>query len=159
MAVTITYVDASGSVGKSVTHVPAATTLADANTAAAGLVTDLLAVSDCQVIAYSITYGVTNTTPAAPAAGSRVENKALFAFRTAAGKLARISVPGIKAAAVAASGGIISTDADVAALITNLLAAPWCDSNGSSLDALVSDAQVFRSTSKRQYTTDVSPSS
>jgi hypothetical protein len=159
MAVTFTYIDASGSIGKSVAHLPSTTTLAAAETAAAALVADLLNASDCQVIAYSVTWGVTNTTPAAPAAGSRVENKALFSFRTAAGKLARISVPGIKAAAVAASGGIISTETNVAALITALVGGAWCDSNGSSLDALVSDAQVFRSTSKRQYTTDVSPSS
>lgn len=159
IAVTFTYVDASGSIGKSVAHVPASTTLADLNTAAAALAVNLLAVSDCQIINYSAAYGVSNTTPAAPAAGSRVENKALLTFRTAAGKAARLSIPGIKAAAVATSGGIISTQTDVAALIAALLGAPWCDSNGSDLAALISDAQVFRSTSKRQYTTDKSPSS
>jgi len=34
-----------------------------------------------------------------------------------------------------------------------------CDSNGSDLAALISDAQVFRTTTKRQYTSDTSPSS
>jgi hypothetical protein len=157
LAVTFTYVDASGSVGKSVAHLPAATTLADAETAAAGLVVQLLSASDCQVISYSITWGVMNTTPAAPAAGSRVENKAKFSFRTAAGKLAIVSVPGIKSAAVATSGGIISTETSVAALITALTGGIWCDSNGSDLSALASDAQVFHSTTKRQYTTDTNP--
>jgi len=158
MAVTFTYVDSSGSIGKSVAHVPAATTLTDANTAAAALAAQLLNTSDCQIISYSITYGVTNTTPAAPASGSRVENKALLTFRTAAGKSSRISIPGIKAASVAESGGIISTEASMAALIAGLLGTPWCDSNGSDLAALVADAQVFRSTTKRQYTTDTNPS-
>jgi hypothetical protein len=157
MQVTFTYVDESGSIGKSVVHLPSTTTLADAETAAAGLVAALLAVSDAQILAYSVNWGVTNTTPAAPAAGSRVENKALFSFRTAAGKLARVSVPGVKAAAVAASGGIISDETSVAALITALTGGAWCDSNGSGLDALVSDAQVFRSTSKRQFTSDRNP--
>ena len=159
LPVTINYVDASGSAGSSVFHLPAATLLADANTAAAALVTAILATSDCSVIGYSIGYGVTNTTPAAPAAGSRVENKALLKFRTAAGKVASATVPGIKAAAVASSGGLISTETSVAALIAALTGGAWCDSNGSDLVSLLSDAQVFRTTSKRQFTTDVSPSS
>lgn len=159
MTVTFSYIDASGSPGKTVAHLPSTTTLADAETAAAGLVADLLATSDAQIIAYSVNWGVRNTTPAAPAAGSRVENKAKFTFRTAAGKTATLSVPAIKAAAVAASGGIISTNTDVAALVTGLTGGAWCDSNGSSLDALVSDEQVFKATTKNQRTSDTSAAS
>lgn len=158
ISVTFVYRDASGSLGRSVAHLPAGTTLADANTAAAALVAQLLAVSDASIISYSIAYTVNNTTPAAPAAGSRVENKALLTFRANNGKPARITVPAIKAAAVAASGGIISSQTDVAALVSGLVGGAWSDSNGSSLDALVADAQVFRSTTKAQYPTDVNPS-
>ena len=159
LSVTFVYRDASGSLGRSVAHLPSDTTLEDANTAAAGLVADLLAVSDASIISYSINYSVQNTTPAAPAAGSRVENKALLTFRAANGKAARLTVPAIKAAAVATSGGIISTNADVQAVIGELVSGSWTDSNGSSLDAVVSDAQVFRSTTKMQYPTDISPAS
>jgi hypothetical protein len=159
LALTVEYMDETGSPGKSVFHLAAATTLAAAKTAADALITQLLAASDCTIVGYSIGASVAETAPVAPAAGSRVENKALLKFRTAAGKVSTISIPGIKAAAVAQSGGIVSTDTDVAAIVATLTAAPWTDSNGSLLTHLYSDEQVFRSTRKRQFTTDISPAS
>lgn len=157
LAITFTYRDISGSIGKSVMHMPSNTLLADANTAAAGMVVAMLSVSDATIIGYNVAYGVTNTTPAAAAAGSRVENKGSLSFRTAAGKITTVTVPAIKAAAVNAAGGLISTEASMAAMIATMLGTPWTDSNGQDLSALVSDAQVFRRTSKRQHTTDINP--
>lgn len=159
MPITFAWRDASGSPGASRLYLANSVSLADANTKASGLATLLLAASDCTILGYNIGYPMVNTTPAAPGAGSRVENRAVFSFRTDAGKVTRVTVPGIKAASVHPSGGIDSTEASIAAVIADILGGGWTDSNGIDIVSLVKDAQVFSQTSQLQYTSDTSPDS
>ena len=157
ISVTVEFKDASGSRSSSQFNLPSTTTLADAITAVSGLVTNLLAVSDATIVGYSITHSVINTSPAAPAASSRVENKGVLVYRTVAGKITRVSVPAIAPATVNAAGGIVSTDTNVTALVNELIVGQWCDTNGQSLSSIIEDYQRFSATSKRQRTTDISP--
>jgi hypothetical protein len=156
IAVTIDFIDATGSKGQSTMHLPAATTLAAAIAkldATAALIT---AVSDCAIVGYSVSTGKIDTATPAPIVGSRVENRAEFTLRTAAAKLAKFSFPSPKAATLNASGGILSTLPAIAALQADLIGG-YCDSNGSLLTSVVSDTQIFQRTSVRQMTTDVNP--
>lgn len=157
LKVSFTYRDETMSLGKGEAYLPVATTLASAQTLAAALVEDIAAATDCVVLGYSITAGYVENAPAAAAAGSRVENKAVFQFRTAAGKISKFTLPGIKPALVNAAGGIISSATAAAAVIADITTSAWCDSNGSDLTNLYADYQRFSPTSKRQLTTDTSP--
>jgi hypothetical protein len=152
--VTFTFVDETGSTSTATYSLAAATSVADARTAAAGLLVQLKANSDCSVQGYAINFPTIDTAPEAPAAGSRVERKGNFAWRTAAGKMARTTIPGIKDAVVLGSGRIDEDNADVAAYAGALAAAPWTDSNGAGLDTLVESYETYRSTTKRQLPTD-----
>jgi hypothetical protein len=156
IAVTIDYIDATGSKGHSTMHLPAATTIAAAITKLDATAALILAISDCAIIGYSITDGKIDTATPAPIVGSRVENRAQFTLRTAAAKLAHFSFPSPKATILNASGGILSTLPAVAALQADLIGG-YTDSNGSLLTSVVSDTQVFRTTTKTQMTTDVNP--
>jgi hypothetical protein len=158
LVVTIDYIDGSGSRGQSVTHLPAGTLLATAITKVDALVALIQAVTTCGIVGYSISTGKTEVATPSTDAKSRVEHKAELTFRTAAAKKAHFSVPSPDPATVAASGGIISTPAGVAALIAALGGgANFCDSNGSFLTAQVADAEIFNRTTMRQLTTDTNP--
>lgn len=152
-----TVEDVTGSKSRVQTYLPAATTLLDATTKAEATLALLRAVSGGAVTGYSITIGAVDPLAPAPAAGSRVEQKALFIFRTAAGKTAQVSIPAIKDSLVNSNGGITTANIDVAALVADLLGSGYCDSNGSDLAALVQDYEVFRSTTRSQRTTDTTP--
>lgn len=155
--VTFTFVDETGSTSTATYSIDPATTVADARTAAAGLLVQLKANSDCSVQGYTINFPTIDTAPEAPAAGSRVERKANFSWRTAAGKIAKTTIPGIKDAVVLSSGRVDEDLADVAAYVGALSAAPWTDSNGAGLDTLIEAYESFRSTTKRQLPTDRRP--
>jgi hypothetical protein len=156
-SITFQFVDETGSVGTASYNIDPDTTVADARTAAAGLLVQLKANSDCEVNGYVITFPTIDTAPETPAAGSRVERKGNFTWRTAAGKTARTTIPGIKDAAVLASGRIDEDQADVAAYVGALDGTPWTDSNGSGLSALSEAYETFRSTTKRQLPSDRKP--
>jgi len=156
LVVTIDYIDSTGSKGQSVTHLPAATTMAAAIVKVDATVALLLASTDCAIVGYSIATGKLETSTPAPTLGSRVEGRATLTFRTAAAKTAHFGFPAPKGALTAATGGLVSTQADLAALITDLLGG-YCDSNGSDLTALIADELIFNRTSIRQRTTDTSP--
>jgi hypothetical protein len=116
------------------------TTLADA------------ALTDCAVISYSLTYSSADDAPAAPAAGSRVERKGVFSFRTSAGKTATYQIPGIADSVVDASGRIDDDNVAVAAFVTAVTAADavFTDSNGANIASLKAAYERYRSTSRNQ---------
>lgn len=146
--VTYTLQDISGSKSNFQVQFPAATTVADVRTAAGALYLLLPDITTCAVLGYSISYPTFDDAAAAPDADSRVERKAVFQFRTAAGKTVSLALPGIEATAVLASGRVDEDITEVAAVVTNLLGAPWTDSNGSDLSALLGIYERFRGTSK-----------
>lgn len=156
-SVTFSFVDESASKSSMQVSAAAGTTLADLRTAANALVPLLEAASDCSCTGYNITATTIETDLPVPAAGSRVERKGNFDFRTAAGKLASVSVPGIIGSAVQAGGRVDEDNAAVAALLVALQATPWTDSNGSDLGILVNTYESYRKTSRRQLPTGRRP--
>lgn len=157
LRVIYTYRDKTGSIGKGEAFLPSITTLADAKTLADALMAELQTASDCSVLSYNVVASFIETAPVAAVSGSRVENKGVFQFRTAAGKLTKLTVPGIKAALVNDAGGIISTATPAAAIVGTMTTSAWCDSNGSDVVSLYADYQRFSSTTKRQMTSDSAP--
>lgn len=155
--VTFSWEDETGSRSNTQVSIPAATTVADARTAAEALATEMAATTGCVLTGYSIAYSTTETAPGLALEGSRVEQKGNFVFRTAAGKLCRVTVPGILGANVLPSGRIDEDAATVAALIASLLGAPWSDSNGADLSALVEAYESFRTSTKGQLPRDRKP--
>jgi len=164
-AVTFTLIDGSGSQGTLSFNIPAATTVADAQTAAAELRPLVAAITGCGVVGQNITYTSIETVTAGIAADySRVEKKGVFNFRTAAGKNVSYQVPGVLDAIILPDGRIDEDVASAAAFITDLLGTPWCDSNGSDIVNLTSAYERYRRTSrpmlpsKRTPDTDSTPS-
>jgi hypothetical protein len=156
LAVTIEYIDGSGSPGRSTGHLPATLTLAEAITKTDALCAAIQAASDCGVVSYSISTGKVETGTPSANSMSRVEHKAAFTFRTAAGKSAQFSFPEPNASLVHPSGGLITTDPLMAAVVT-ALAGDFCDSNGSLLTVLIADEEISERTSVKQRTSDTSP--
>jgi hypothetical protein len=151
-ALTYVLLDETGSRSNMSLDVPEST-LADAALTAAGVLRPLIeALTDCAVVSYSLAYTSFDDAPPAPAAGSRVERKGVFQFRTATGKTATYQVPGIADALVEASGRIDDDAPAVAAFAGALTAldALFTDSNGADLRSLKAAYERFRSTTKRQ---------
>lgn len=149
-SLTYVMVDETGSKSSMNLDVPE-TTLADAAlTAAAALRPLIEAITDCAVVSYSLTYSSFDDAPPPAAAGSRVERKGVFVFRTAAGKTARYQVPGIAQSVVTAGGRIDEDRPAIAAFVTALIAggAIFTDSNGVDLRSLASAYERFRSTTR-----------
>jgi hypothetical protein len=157
MSVTISVEDITGSPSSMQLHVAADVTLADIETRVASLNTALAAATDCRVLGYSVSKMFVDTAPPVAAAGGRVERRGVFGIRTDLGKVARISVPGIKAALVSPTGGLLSTDAAIAALRAELTGGDWTDSNGGVLTTVLYDEEKFSGTTTRQKTSDTSP--
>lgn len=155
--VTFTYEDETGSTSSTQLSIPAATTIADARTAADGLLAELAANTGCIITGYSIAFSTIETAPGVAAAGARVEEKGNLVFRTAAGKLTKVTVPGILPGVVLASGRLDEDAATLATLIASLTGGIWTDSNGSDLVALDSLYQSFRTSSRRQLPSDRKP--
>lgn len=158
-SVTFTYEDETGSTSSTQMSIPAATTVADARTAAEALLTDLAANTGCLITGYSIAFSTIETAPGVAAAGARVEEKGNIVFRTAAGKLSRVTVPGVLPAVVLPSGRLDEDAATMASLIAAIIGGIWTDSNGADLVALDSLYQSFRSSTRRQLPTDRKPDS
>lgn len=153
---TYTFKDASGSIGKTVISIPFAT-----STTAALAASDVLrplvdALSGCSIIGQSLTYSYADDAPAAPDAGSRVEDKGVFVWRLANARTARFEIPGIKDSTLNLSGSINRSDVGVAALVTAVTAvdAIFCGADGSDIRSLLEAYQRFRRSGKRQLPTD-----
>jgi hypothetical protein len=158
-SMTFTLVDETGSRGTVSFDIPQATN-ADAALTAASAVRGFIAnITNCSIVSQAVTYSTFDTTPEPAGAGSRVENKGTFVFRTAAGKTARYQVPGIEPSMVLKSGRIQEDAVGVAAFIGAMIAtdAIFSDSNGSDLVSLKEAFQRFRTTTRKMLPSDRTP--
>lgn len=158
-AMTFTLEDATGSRATVSFDIPVGTA-ADAALTAANAVRGLLAnITGCAIISQAVTYSQFDTTPELPAAGSRVEKKGVFSFRTGAGKTATYQVPGIESALVLKSGRIDEDAVAVAAFVTVITAADavFSDSNGVDLVSLAAAYERYRRTTRKMLPNDRSP--
>jgi len=152
----INYRDASGDKGSTVFHVPYATPAATVITAADVLSAALNAVSDAAIDGYSLTYSKTEDTPETPGAGSRVEEKGNFVFRTSNGRTSRFSVPAVVDSILTQSGAIDKTNALVTALVAAIVGGGlvFASADGSDLTALLEAYQSFRGSTRDQLPAD-----
>lgn len=152
----IDYRDASGSKGSSIFHFPYATLAAVVITVADILSAALNALTDAAIDGYSITYSKTEDAPAVATAGSRVEEKGNFIWRTSNGRSTRFSIPAIVDSVLNQSGSVDRTDALVVALEDAVIAGDFAfaSADGSDITALLEAYQSFRSSTKRQLPTD-----
>lgn len=154
-------VDETGSRAGVQFDVPQTTPMDVAMAAAAALRPLIEAITDCAVVSYSLTYSATDDAPPPAAAGSRVERKGVFSFRTGAGKRATYQVPGITQSVVTAGGRIDEDRPAIAAFVGALTAvdAIFSDSNGVDLRSLASAYERYKSTTRRQLPSQRVPDS
>jgi hypothetical protein len=152
----IDYRDASGSPGSTVFHIPYGTLASVAITAADALSAALNALSDAAIDGYSLTYAKTEDTPATPTAGSRVEEKGNFVYRTANGRTTRFTIPAIVDSVLNPSGSIDKANALITALTAVITDVDlvFASADGSDITALLEAYQSFRGSTKRQLPSD-----
>lgn len=152
----IDYRDASGSSGSTIFHFPYATLASVVVTVADILSAALNALTDAAVDGYSITYSKTEDTPATPTAGSRVENKGQFVYRTANGRTTRFSIPAIVASVLNTSGSINKASLLVTALSDAIIAGDFAfaSADGSDITALLEAYQRMSGSTKAQLPSD-----
>lgn len=152
-----TLVDASGSTSKIEFHVPFATAILDVGGALDVLRPLVAALTDAAIIGQGVTFPYKENAAVAPVAGSRVEEKGVFIWRTANGRTTRFSLPAIKDTLLKTSGAIDRANAAVAAIITSVIAvnALWCGADGSDITSIDKAYQRFNSTTKNQLPKDV----
>lgn len=144
--------DETGSTSSILIHVPYATLAAVAITAADAIAAVIVAITGCVVLGYSLTYVKSETAPATPADGSRVENKGVFTWRTADGRSTSFTVPGILEAVLNPDGSIDRTNVDIIALVAvvEAVGAIFAGASGSDIVGLLSAYQRFNASSKNQ---------
>ncbi len=144
--------DASGSKSTTLVHVPYATLAAAAITAADAIVAAMALLSGATALGYSLTYVKTDDAPAAAAAGSRVEDKGEFVWRTANGRSTRFSIPAVLDSILNVDGSVDRTNLDVIGLVTVVtdVGSIFAAADGSDITALLEAYQRFNSSSKRQ---------
>lgn len=154
-----TLIDETGSRAQLQLSVPQETAMDVAMQAAATLRPLIQAITDCSVVAYSLTYSATDDAPEAPRAGSRVERKGLFIFRVPGGQTARVAVPGILRDVVLKSGRVDEDRPVVAAFVGALTAldAIFSDSRGADLRSLSKAYERYRSTTRGWMPKDTDP--
>lgn len=145
-----TILDASGSTSEMEVGLQPATTLAVARTAMTALVAELNDASAGIVQSYNITATTIETEPAAPETRSRVEKRGNLQFRTAAGKIARVTIPAINGAVVTEEGRLDEDAAELAPVIARLRAAPFSDSNGALMSTLVKAYESYKTSTRSQ---------
>jgi hypothetical protein len=148
----IDYRDASGSKGSTIFHAPYGTLASVIFTVADVLTTAINALTDCAVDGYTITYGKTEDTPATPTAGSRVEEKGNFVFRTADGRTSRFSIPAIVDSVLNADGSVDKANVLVTALADAVIAGDFAfqSASGSDITALLEAYQSFRRSTRKE---------
>lgn len=152
----IDYRDASGSAGSTLFHIPYATLASVAITAADALSAALNALTDAAIDGYSITYSKTEDTPATPTAGSRVEEKGNFIWRTANGRTTKFTVPALVDSVMNPSGSIDKANALITALVAVVTDVDlvFASADGSDITALLEAYQSFRKSTKKQLPSD-----
>jgi hypothetical protein len=149
-------VDDSGSRATVRFHIPYAT-LAGVAIAGADVLRPLLdTIGGCSVVSQGVTYSQFNDSSPAPLAGSRVENKGVFSFRTANAGISKIEIPGVLDSILLKSGAIDRTNVDVAAFVSYLIAtnALWCSADGADLTGLIAAYQRSNSSTGNQLPHD-----
>jgi len=135
---TITFTDESNKTSTTEIMLPAATTLAQAQTFMLALAQSVELLSDAQIRKVSVSAGYDPAGADLAVQGNTVEEKAQFALKTAAGKTAKFAVPAAKQAyRIPTTRNVDLADPDIMALTTILTTgsggvAP-VDSNGSDL--------------------------
>jgi len=149
---TIHYRDESKSKGSTDFHFPYGTLASVVFTAADLLSAALNAVTGCAIDGYTVSYTKTEDTPETPAAGSRVEDKGKFIFRTSNARTSLFSVPGIENAVLLPNGDVDQSDILITALVDAVIAGDlvFCSADGSDLTALLDAYQIFSRTTKGQ---------
>ncbi len=144
--------DASGSVGSFRVHVPIATLAAVALTAAGAIATAVALITGCSVIGYDLTYTSNDDAPADPTAGSRVEDKGVFIWRTANARSTRFEIPGILDSVLNPDGSVDTANVDIAALVLAVtdVGTIFAGADGSDITSLLEAYQRFNSSTKRQ---------
>ena len=142
--------DETGSNGSLVIHVPYATLAAAAIAAADAIAAVIEVVTGCAFLGYSLTYAKSETAPATPADGSRVESKGVFTWRTADGRTSTFTIPGIEEAVLNPDGSIDRTNADIIALVAVVedVGAIFSGASGSDIVGLLSAYQRFNRSTK-----------
>lgn len=151
-----TFRDESGSVSTMQINVPYATTAAAAITAADGIRAAMLALSDATVIAQSLTYSYFDDDPPAANAGSRVEEKGQFIWRTSNGRTTGFTIPAIKDSVLTLSGAIDRSDALVIALdsVVTGAGAIFASADGADITSLYKAYQRFNRSTRRTLPAD-----
>ncbi len=149
---TIKMKDASGSNGSFKVHVPYATLAAVALTAASAIATAVALITGCSVIGFDLTYTSNDDAPATPDAGSRVEDKGVFIWRTANARSSRFEIPGILDAVLNPDGSVDLTNADIIALVAAVtgVGTIFAGADGSDITSLLEAYQRFNSSTRRQ---------
>lgn len=144
--------DASGSKGSFRVHVPYGTLAAAAITAADAISTAVAAITDCVFLGYDLTYTKREDAPGAAVAGSRVEEKGTFVWRTANARSTRFEIPAIKDSLLNADGSINQSDALIAALVTVVtdVGSIFAGADGSDITSLLEAYQRFNRSTKRE---------
>lgn len=150
-------VDASGSKSSIECWVPFATAIADVIAGADILRPLVQALTDAVIVTQSVTFSYADNAPGTPVAGSRIEEKGVFVWRTANGRTTRFSIPAIKDTLLKASGAVDRSNLAVAAMITAVtdVDALWCAADGNDITALAKAYQRFNSSTRNQLPTDV----
>lgn len=151
-----TWRDASGSIGRTDISVPFATSTTAALAAADVLRPLLEALSDAVIIGQSLSYNYAEDAPATPVAGSRVEEKGFFGWRTANARTTSFTIPAIVDTCLTQSGAINRADPGVAALITAVTnaGAIFAGADGSDITSLNRAYQRFNRSTRMQLPAD-----
>jgi hypothetical protein len=148
----ISWVDASGSHGSTLVHVPFATSATAALAAGVAIAATLPAISGCVVTGFGLTYDYVEDAPATPVLGSRVEDKGVFTWLCANGLQSSFTIPGILDAVLLADGRVDLTNADIIIMqaVVEDVGAIFASISGSDIVSLAAAYQRFTGTTKRQ---------
>jgi len=137
-------------------NVPYATLAAAAITAADLIRVAMLALSDATIIGQSLTYSYFDDAPPAAVAGSRVEEKGQFIWRTSNARTTGFTIPAIKDAVLTPSGAIDRTDALVIALddVVTGVGAIFAAADGSDITSLYKAYQRFNRSTRGSLPAD-----
>jgi hypothetical protein len=116
----------------------------------------MLALSDATVVAQSLTYSYFDDDPPAANAGSRIEEKGQFIWRTANGRTTGFTIPAIKDTVLTDSGAIDRSNALVTALddVVTGAGAIFASADGSDITSLFKAYQRFNRSTKNSLPAD-----
>lgn len=150
--VTFSFVDESGSLGKTQMFLPGAQTAAEVTTAVTAMATALQAITGASLRGVDANRSYTESDPAAATADHEVEERGQFVV-LAGSKQPTYSVPAILGAKVKPNQNIDTADAEVIAFMDALIDGAWTDSNGTAITRVLKAYHLLRKTGERQRPT------